>query len=86
MGFIQVDEDRLEIHDDTLDDENYDCTASGVTISGIGRKRKIGAVTFTGNNNHIRCVEADSVTDNGEGNTYHPICGRGPDRMGMNPN
>ena len=61
-----------------------------VTITGRGRTQvNTGTLDLTGcTNTHVRCVNfSGAVTGAGaNGNIYHPICGRGPSRMGMNPN
>jgi len=69
--------------------DNVEITADDVMISGIGRTRvNTGTLTFSGNNCYVRCVKfSGAVTGAGaNGNVYHPICQRGPSRMGMNPN
>ena len=68
--------------------DNVNITADSVLITGIGRTQvNTGTLTFTGDNNHVRCVNfSGAITYTGTGNTYHPICQRGPSKMGMNPN
>jgi len=66
--------------------DNVDIIVNGVTITGIGRSQlNTGTLTFTGDNNYVRCVRfSGGVTDNGSGNTYPPVCQRGRSRMGLN--
>lgn len=65
--------------------DNVTITADNVLITGIGRTQvNTGTLTFTGDNNHVRCVNfSGAITYTGTGNTYHPICTRSSLKMGM---
>lgn len=67
--------------------DNVDITANSTLITYGGRAAaNTGTLTFTGDNNHVRCVLfSGAITYTGTGNTYHPICGKGVSRMGMAP-
>jgi len=62
-------------------------SADSVVMRGYGRCSHItGTGEITGADGYIGCVLfSTSFTDTGGTSTYHPICQRGPSRMGMNP-